>query len=127
MQSVMFQDEVMNTKVLFFTFFLLIAYSFSSYFIPEYIGSEVFQLNEVEKSSDDYSSDLEETIKQSETPITKEMELLLVSTMNIFEKQRINDTRSIIDLIQYHSLILPWLLLFHFSALISVLRSRNET
>lgn len=117
----------MNTKVLFLTFFLLVAYSFSSFFVPEYIGSEVLQLNEVEKNSDKYASELEEVIAQSDAVMTKEMAQNLVSRANVLEKQRLNDTRRVIDLIQSHSLILFGILLIHLGALMSVLRSRNET
>jgi hypothetical protein len=123
----MFQEGTLNPKILFFTFFLLVAYSISSFFVPEYIGSEVLQLNEVEKNSDKYASDLKEAIEQSDVAMTKEMAQRLITGANILEKQRLNDTRRVIDLIQSHSLILLGILLIHLGALMSVLRSRNET
>ena len=117
----------MNIKVLFFSFFLLFVYSFSSYFFPEYIVSEVFHLNEIEIKSDLNTADLIEEIDQSEAQMTREMVKIFIYRANTIEKQRITDTRQVIDLVQSHSMILPAILLIQLGALISLVRTRNET
>ncbi|TRY28676.1 hypothetical protein [Aliiglaciecola sp. M165] len=117
----------MKNKLIYFTFFLLVAYSISGYFVPGYFGSDVLLLNQIRHNSDAYTSELKVALEESEEEVTKDIVVAMIDRANLIEHQRLDDTEDLIGLIKSHSLLLPGLLLLHFGVLLSALRTRNET
>ncbi|QSX38419.1 hypothetical protein [Shewanella sedimentimangrovi] len=117
----------MKIRFVYLTFFLLILYSVSAYFFPNYLLQNIFLTDRSFETSQKFVSVLSNAIDESKAPLSKEMALSLVSEISKKESQKHRDLQNFAELAQYHSIILMGLMLLHLGALLRFLRANNET
>lgn len=122
-RKLFFRRNILKIRAVYISFSLLVAYSISSYFAPEYIADNVLRLHETREQSEAFSEELIKVIQEADEPLNEDMAISLVTEKFNSERARIDDTYRLVDLLKSKSLILFGLLLIHISVLVNALRS----
>lgn len=112
--------------IVYFTLVLLVIYSASAYFVPDYLSREVLRIEETIDDSNKFTSELIESIEDSEETLTKEMVVRLVSASKITNSRNYNDLSTLTDLIKQYSSLLFYLLFLHIIGIISFIRIKKR-
>jgi hypothetical protein len=110
-----------------FSFALLVLYSISAYLSPRYFSNEVLLVDDSELQSQQFVANLIQSVNEDETLLTKEVVVQMIRSADTSGNGGYHKVHALIDLIEQHAIVLFCLLLFHFGALLGLVRTKNET